>query len=65
MDTLVPTTSSSGWIDGELMSPSRVLIVDTVMDEEMLRVDVPAPTTRVRIWTNGHRAADNVVIGLD
>jgi hypothetical protein len=51
--------------DGELLSPSRTLIVDTVMDEELLRVEVPRPTTRVRIWTNGHHAAENVVIGLD
>jgi hypothetical protein len=51
--------------DGELLSPSRALIVNTVMDEELLCVEVSRTTTRVRIWTNGHRAAENVVIGLD
>lgn len=51
--------------DGELLSPSRTLIVDTVMDEELLRVEVSRTTTRVRIWTNGHRGAENIVIGLD
>jgi hypothetical protein len=51
--------------DGNLLTPSRVLIVETVMDEELLRVDVPGPTTHVRVWTNGHRGTDNVVIGLD
>jgi hypothetical protein len=50
--------------DGELPSPSRVIIVETVMEDEVLRQSVVGSATRVRVWTNGHRLADNVVIGL-
>lgn len=51
--------------DGELPSPSRILIVETITDDEVLRATTSGETTRVRIWTNGHPGADNVVIGLD
>jgi hypothetical protein len=51
--------------DGQLPSPSGVLIVETIVDEELLRVDVPGPTTRLRIWTNGHEGTDSVIIALN
>ena len=51
--------------DGEILSPSGSLIVETIVETELLRVVVPGESTRVRIWTNGHRDTDNVIIGLD
>ncbi len=51
--------------DGELPTPSRMLIVETITDDEVLRAETLGETTRVRVWTNGHPGADNVAIGLD
>jgi hypothetical protein len=51
--------------DGHLPSPSRALIVETVVAQELLRVDAPGRTTRLRVWTNGHEGTDSVIIGLN
>jgi hypothetical protein len=39
--------------------------VSTVLHEIMLRVPVPHPSTRVRIWVNHPREPDKMIIGLD
>lgn len=51
--------------DGWLKTPSRALVVETVLKEAIVETRVPNLNTRVRIWTNGHRATDFVIIGLE
>lgn len=49
--------------DGVLKTPMRKLVVSTVEDDEVLGVDVSSRETRVRIWANGLRFPDEIVIG--
>jgi hypothetical protein len=51
--------------DGRLRTPSRLLIVETVLRKSILELEVPNPDTRVRIWTNGLRDTDKVAIGVE
>jgi hypothetical protein len=50
--------------DGRLNTPSQNVIVETVLGERILETKVPSLTTRLRIWTNGRRDTDKVIIGL-
>jgi len=50
--------------DGQLRTPSRNVIVETVLGEKILASVVPHRDTRVRIWTNGRRDTDRVIVGL-
>jgi hypothetical protein len=51
--------------DGRLITPSRRLIVETVLGQTILEASVPNPVTRVKIWTNGFRDSDKIVVGVD
>jgi hypothetical protein len=51
--------------DGILETPSRKIIVETVLAAKILEAAIPRLRTRVVVWTNGHRATDIVVIGLE
>jgi len=51
--------------DGRIPTPSRTIIVESVLAEQIIQSSVPGPRTHVRIWTNSHRATDKVIIGLD
>ncbi len=51
--------------DGRLSTPSRTVIVETVLAERLLERNVPNLHTRVRIWTNGLRDTDRVIVGLE
>jgi hypothetical protein len=51
--------------DARLNTPSRALTVETVLHEVILRVRDLDVKTRVQVWTNGHRATDRVIIGID
>jgi hypothetical protein len=57
--------SGSLLFDGRLETPSRTVIVETVLWQKILEKIVPGAATRVRIWTNRRRAPDKVIIGLD
>ena len=50
--------------DSLLETPSRRIVVETVLGKAILEQDVPSDTTRVRIWTNGSRDTDQVLVGL-
>jgi hypothetical protein len=50
--------------DRRLLTPSRSVVVETVLGEKILQQDVDAAETRVRIWTDGHVATEFVVIEL-
>jgi hypothetical protein len=50
--------------DGPLATPSRILIVETVLGKTILQIGVPSSQTHVRIWTNGLRDTDRVIVGL-
>jgi hypothetical protein len=49
---------------GQIDTPSRVLTVQTVVGKKLLEREVPGATTHVRVWTNGARDTDKVIIGL-
>lgn len=51
--------------DSRLETPSRRIVVDTVLGKTILEHDVPHDVTRVKIWTNGFRDTDKVTIGLE
>ena len=50
--------------DVTLKTPDREVIVWTVEDETIFRVDVPDAETRVRIWVNHPTEPDKVIVGL-
>ena len=50
--------------DRSLATPSGSVVVETVLSETILQIGVPTSQTRVRIWTNGLRDTDKVIIGL-
>ena len=50
--------------DGQVETPSRTVVVETVLSETLLEASVPNIRTRVRIWTDGFPDAEKVVIGL-
>ncbi|MDC7787598.1 hypothetical protein PQJ75_24370 [Rhodoplanes sp. TEM] len=50
--------------DGILRTPSREIVVDTVLSEVVLKHRVQTNSTRVRIWTLGARESEIVIIGL-
>jgi len=50
--------------EGTLRTPSRKVIVETVLAETILEMAVPSENCRICIWTDGHRDTQKVVIGL-
>ncbi|HEY4140675.1 MAG TPA: hypothetical protein VGM57_04635 [Pseudolabrys sp.] len=50
--------------DSQLETPSRRIVVETVLAKKILEQAVLDDATRVRIWTNGFRDTDKVTIGL-
>ncbi|HZS63564.1 MAG TPA: hypothetical protein VFA53_03560 [Xanthobacteraceae bacterium] len=48
--------------DAQLETPSRRIIVETVLAKNVLERDVSNTVTRVRIWTNGLRDTNKVII---
>jgi hypothetical protein len=50
--------------DGALATPTRTVAVMTIEWATLLKAEVPALSTRVRVWTNHARWPDNVLIGL-
>jgi len=56
---------STPLFDRILPTPSRRLIVETVMKETILQASVRSAETRVRIWTDGHPASAFVIFGLN
>jgi hypothetical protein len=51
--------------DARLETPTRKVVVESVLGEKILEQNVPGATTHVRIWTNGSLDTDRVVIGLE
>ena len=49
--------------DGMIETPSKKLIITTVLDEILLEADVTDLTTRVRVWLNHPKWPDKVVVG--
>ena len=50
--------------DGNLLTPSRRIIVETVLGQVILEMRVPSHDSRIRIWTNGQQGTDVVAIGV-
>lgn len=38
--------------DGLIKTPSRLVVMTTVLDERLLETKVPKPTTRLRVWVD-------------
>lgn len=51
--------------DALLETPSRRITVETVLAEKILEKNVLNATTRVRIWTDGFRDTEKVLISLE
>lgn len=51
--------------DGDLETPSRVVIISGVEIPRVLSVDVPRTTTKVRIWYSHSKWPEKVTIALD
>jgi hypothetical protein len=49
--------------EGAVATPTRTLVVNTVMAEELLGATVPEKTTRLRIWVDHQTWPKRVVIG--
>jgi hypothetical protein len=50
--------------EGTLQTPSRKVIVETVLAEKILEMAVPCENSRICIWTDGRRDTKRIVIGL-
>jgi hypothetical protein len=50
--------------DGALATPTRTVAIMTIEWATLLKAEVPASSTRVRIWTNHAKWPDDVLIGL-
>ena len=50
--------------DGVIATPDRSLLFDDAELTELLTYPVMATTTRIRIWTDGSRLPDRVVVGI-
>jgi hypothetical protein len=51
-------------VDRPIDTPSRTVVVETVLADAVLSTNVPTSETRLRVWTNGHKATDVVTIAL-
>lgn len=51
--------------DRKIETPSHAILVETVLANPILSAKVLGSQTRLRIWTNGHRATDSIIITLD
>ena len=51
--------------DGELDTPSRVIILETAVHERVLAVDVAHRKTKVRIWYSHPKWPEKIVIGVE
>lgn len=51
--------------DSALETPSKQIVVETVLAQTVLSRTVPNARTRIRIWTNGHRGTDKIIVGLE
>jgi hypothetical protein len=59
------TRQSTALFDGEINTPSYGIVVDTVLGGKLFSASGLTAKTRLRIWTNGHRATDTIAIALD
>jgi hypothetical protein len=50
--------------DGQLKTPSRTIIVGTVLGSKILEMRWSNPSARLKIWTNGARDTNKIVIGV-
>ncbi len=51
--------------EGELETPSRIVIISGVEIERLLSVDVANPKTKVKIWYSHPKWPDKVTISVD
>jgi hypothetical protein len=52
-------------LDHYLKTPSRKVVVEGVLANKILESAVAGENTRIRIWTDGHRGTEKVIIGLN
>lgn len=56
---------SSPAFDGTIMTPSNVVRVFDVQWKPLLEAPVSTAKTRIRVWKNHPRFADQVIVGLE
>lgn len=50
--------------EGELRTPSRKVVVRSVLGQTMLEMPVAGQKTKVRVWVNDSREPNSVIIGV-
>lgn len=50
--------------DGQLETPSKIVVIETSEQDLILSQPVESETTRVRIWKNDEWLADKIIVGL-
>lgn len=51
--------------DGQLATPSGIIRIVTIDWKPLFEVPVSAANTRIRIWKNRPRFADEIIVGLE
>lgn len=55
---------TSPLFEGQLNTPSRRIALEIVPGDKILELPVPDGRTRARVWTDGLRCAEKVIIGI-
>jgi hypothetical protein len=50
---------------GAIATPSRIIIVETILGASIFEIDVESEITKLSIWTDGHPATDRITIGIE
>lgn len=50
--------------DGVIGTPSRKIIVETILGVNIFEIDVASDLTKISVWTNGHAATERIAIGI-
>ena len=50
--------------DGVLQTPSRKLVVRTVLGTTLLEMPVPRAETKLRVWANDRTEPDQIAVGI-
>ncbi|MBS4084113.1 MAG: hypothetical protein KGZ73_11225 [Rhizobiales bacterium] len=50
--------------DGVIKTPSKKLLVETILRTPIFEIDVDSALTKLSVWTDGHPGTGRIVIGI-
>lgn len=50
---------------GQLKTPSRNVVIRSVLDDTILETPVPRPETTISIWVNHPTVPDQIIVGFE